>query len=291
MGLLLACAKYIEKGEYFKASKLRMRDGWLRKSVPSYISASNAGDACFKIREEAAAVSRQIIASELSDLSNNPPEDSDERTRVKENIFRKIKKLAPGGASTIDAMQDASGKVVTSPEEIAEVLRSHWGKVFSEKQVDTTALQIWMEELFIKDENGLYLTGLPSGSSLQWVVKRKHVGTAIKCAKNSMPGPDGIPVAAYRYLGDLGIDILFDVIRVLCTEEGKPMLESAYADRSSIGEHSFNSSLLCCLPKKVAGTDPDSGAFYTGDTTRPLALVNTDNRVLASAARHAWEHL
>ena len=32
-----------------------------------------------------------------------------------------------------------------------------------------------------------------------------------------------------------------------------------------------------------------AGDFYTGETTRPLALVNTDNRILASAARITWE--
>ena len=30
---------------------------------------------------------------------------------------------------------------------------------------------------------------------------------------------------------------------------------------------------------------------YAGQDTRPLALVNTDNRVIASAARGCWEHI
>ena len=37
--------------------------------------------------------------------------------------------------------------------------------------------------------------------------------------------------------------------------------------------------------------DPEAGEYYSGDNTRPLALVNTDNRILASAARMAWEPL
>ena len=42
-------------------------------------------------------------------------------------------------------------------------------------------------------------------------------------------------------------------------------------------------------PEKTLGTDPEVGDFYSGDNTRPLALVNVDNRLVASAARMAWE--
>ena len=35
--------------------------------------------------------------------------------------------------------------------------------------------------------------------------------------------------------------------------------------------------------------DPEAGSFHSGDNTRPLALVNTDNRLIASSARLAWE--
>ena len=35
----------------------------------------------------------------------------------------------------------------------------------------------------------------------------------------------------------------------------------------------------------------DVGTYYSADATRPLSIVNTDNRLLASAARLAWEPL
>ena len=59
-------------------------------------------------------------------------------------------------------MQTEAGAIVTKPEEIVQVLRSHWSGVFKRKEVRTQGLQIWMEELFIKDDNGLFLTGLPA---------------------------------------------------------------------------------------------------------------------------------
>ena len=54
-------------------------------------------------------------------------------------------------------------------------------------------------------------------------------------------------------------------------------------------EHEFNLAILCCLPKKPTGTDPEVGQYFTAEATRPLAIVNTDNRLIASAFRIRWE--
>ena len=75
----------------------------------------------------------------------------------------------------------------------------------------------------------------------------------------------------------------------LCSDTFKQNLSEAYSDRCSDKSHDFNLSLLCCLPKEPYGTDPEQGEYYRGEDTRPLALVNTDNRIIASAARIVWE--
>ena len=46
------------------------------------------------------------------------------------------------------------------------------------------------------------------------------------------------------------------------------MLREAYADEAGILHHGVNLSLLFCIPKKVVGTDPDYGEFYTAENTR-----------------------
>ena len=104
-----------------------------------------------------------------------------------------------------------------------------------------------------------------------------------------MPGPDGIPAYAYKVLGKLAEDILYDVVCCLGKEGHRDLLTSAYRDRCGEESHAFNESLLCCLPKKPSEIDPDHGEIYAGEDTRPLALVNTDNRIIASAARMCWE--
>ena len=118
--------------------------------------------------------------------------------RAKESTLKKICKLCLGNPSGINAMKNKEGNVTISLKEIAEILKEHWGGVFRKKQVDTAALQIWMEDLFMKDEKGLFLTGLPAHGCGSWRIKEKAVRLAIKLARNTMPGPDGIPAAAHK---------------------------------------------------------------------------------------------
>ena len=63
------------------------------------------------------------------------------------------------------------------------------------------------------------------------------------------------------------------------------LIDEAYADDAS----TYNASLLVCLPKKKAGSLEDGTDFYDAEATRPLALVNTDNRLVAAAAKRRWE--
>ena len=53
----------------------------------------------------------------------------------------------------------------------------------------------------------------------------------------------------------------------------------------------FNQAFLCCLPKKVSGHDAAVGDYYDPQNTRPLSLVNTDNRLIANAYRLVIEPL
>ena len=291
LGLTLACIKALEKRNHNRVAQLRQLDDFLAQHIPHQYETRGIASICSVLRDRAVSLSRQIITEDIRELSLHPPDEPDERTRRKENILRKLSRLSPGETSNINAMRDKHGQITTTPAEIAQILREHWKGVFTEKQVELTALQVWMEELFIRDEHGLFLTGLPAIGSGRWIIQRKAITKAIATARDSMPGPDGIPAAAYKRLGQFATDILYEVSVSLCSHDGIAQLASAYSDRCPQEMHDFNKSLLCCLPKKVAGTDPIMGDFYSGDTTRPLALVNTDNRILASAARISWEPL
>ena len=288
LGKILAIIKALQSRSHMRVAQIGISDCDIVDTVPATYVDENIVNICGQLRELAVKAARQVIDNECKLLFENPPEDPEDKKRIKEGIIRKICRLCPGDPTGINAMRGEEGNITTSPEEIAEILRKHWGGVFKKKQVNTAALQIWMEELFNRDESGLFLTGLPGHDSSSWKIKETIVRLAIKLAKNTMPGPDGIPSAAYKQI-DIAAKIFQSVAVSMGSHNGSTEMVEAYSDRCAGDCHDFNASLLCCLPKKAAGTDAELGDFYTGENTRPLALVNTDNRIIASAARLTWE--
>ena len=120
-------------------------------------------------------------------------------------------------------------------------------------------------------------------------MRRKEIYKALRLAGNSSPGPDGIPFSAWRALGAAGADILFEVAASLEREGSEEVMIKAYADECAPGQHGYNMSTLVCLPKAAAGEDAEFGVYYRPSDTRPLSIVNCDNRVVASAFRWRWE--
>ena len=104
-----------------------------------------------------------------------------------------------------------------------------------------------------------------------------------------MPGPDGLPALAYKRLGDLAVDTLHGAIQCLSRPDAEAKLTEAFSNLEPADRHAFNASILCCLPKKPSGSDGEQGVYYKPGDTRPLNISNVDNRIIASAARLAWE--
>jgi hypothetical protein len=107
-------------------------------------------------------------------------------------------------------------------------------------------------------------------------VKFEHVELAVKLSNNSSLGPDGIPYAAWRKAGRQALVILHEVISQIQAED---------FEESTLPE-GFNTSYLCCLPKKPSGTDHERGDYFLPVVTRPLSLVNTDNRLVAKCSQN-----
>ena len=98
----------------------------------------------------------------------------------------------------------------------------------------------------------------------------------------------GIAYQAWKGLGDTGLEVLWEALQELQQEHAEEHLRQAYRDEGSCA---FNDGLLCFLPKNASAVDADGcPVFFAGDT-RPLCIVDTANRILASAARIRWENL
>ena len=87
-------------------------------------------------------------------------------------------------------------------------------------------------------------------------------------------------------LGHLAID---DVSIALSQHDYHHTLSTAYHDTRDSHPHHYNYSTMTCLPKKPHTATEEGTPTYLASSTRPLNIVNTDNRIVASAARHCWE--
>ena len=110
--------------------------------------------------------------------------------------------------------------------------------------------------------------------SYEACIQQEHIMQAIKASHETAPGPDGIPYKAFKKLGAYAASFLHDVAEDL-QEPGAAGTPAA----------SFNYAILCCLPKKASRVDEKYGEVYEPSKTRPLSIVNTDNRLIANAYR------
>ena len=196
--------------------------------------------------------------------------DVAERSRRTENILVRLKRLLPGNTSGLKALEDPEGSgLVTEPGDIARVLTEHWGRVLTSKPVDSRLLNRWLRDLPDK---------LPPAADACWHITKEHVLESVRRSHETSPGPDGIPYKAFKKLGLYAVEYLFDAAEDL-QEDDVNTAEIA----------SFNHAILCCLPKVASKVDPLHGDIHQASQTRPLSVVNTDNRLIANAYRIMME--
>ena len=229
------------------------------------------------LRDHCVELARQEVVEKVDALKGQRDQLPDfEVASRKEHILRKLQRLIPGECPGLSVLASpGNGEFATQPIDIASLLKQHWGGVFCRRPVDLTNMRNWGVHRFASFPQA----GLHAEHS-KWQLRLSHVVEAIRTSGDSSPGPDGIPYRAWRKLEDFVAPILYDA--------ALSMQESSTIDELPPG---FNHSHLCCLPKKPAGTHPAFGEFYTAAKTRPMSLINTDNRLLASSYRSLLEPL
>ena len=58
-------------------------------------------------------------------------------------MLYRLKRLQPGGATSLPAIRTPEGEVLTQAEGMAATLAAYWSTVFTAKPVDTTLLPEW----------------------------------------------------------------------------------------------------------------------------------------------------
>ena len=235
-----------------------------------------------KCKDHAVDLYRTQVLEDMHRAQAEEGSISDDITRNrKSKIQMKLQRLKPGSCNSIAAMLCADGKLITDAGDIARELHRHWHQVFQAKTMDSNMLKRWLQEELQGEQ--AFNPGMED-----FDLTLADIEKSVKNAPATMPGPDGIPYLAWKRLGILGADCLFHATTALNKEDAGERL--SYADaHSGDGNHNFNIGNMVFLPKKVAGCDPDLGDFYTANDTRPLVLVNTDNRIIAGAVRSKLE--
>lgn len=157
----------------------------------------------------------------------------------------------PDSPSVADATQDAHTPAAERNPTTDAILRAYWAPRFRAPQIDLR-LAAAFTRVFI-----------PSVDASGWHIPRpSDVEGALRAAKDSAPGPDGIPYSGWRHTGRPGLDLA----------AGKPPMRSLLA---AVGAF---------LPKGSSAEDvPGSGArTRRAADTRPLALKNTSSKTTAA---------
>ena len=100
-----------------------------------------------RLREWAVELARDRVLDELR--KNNESEggsDDHLKKQRREQIGIRLRRLRPGGTTTLSALSAPDGSVVTDPEQMAELLKQHWEEVFKAKPVNAALLQAWIGE-------------------------------------------------------------------------------------------------------------------------------------------------
>ena len=167
----------------------------------------------------------------------------------------------------MNTIRNGRGEIRTDTVGIANLLKEHWSQIFLAEGIGFIKLKNWLEE----DRAHRCEAELAPFPEELGRLRKRHLRKAVEHSNNSAPGPDGIPFAAWRKLGPLAIDTLFDAFRDMTSADGPERMAEHYPD--------FNASLLFFLPKKISGATEDGTVFYDADAVRPLNVTNADNRL------------
>lgn len=192
---------------------------------------------------------------------------SSDTTAIKSDIPREGGSIASTVAkhnesrnSSLNAIWDSDRcKPVFSRDEKVKLLDSHWEQVFGPKQCS------------IPDFEKIVTSYSKSFPGYKWELDRKYLDKLVRSPKKSYPGPDGIPFLAFSIVPHISVDVLWDCAQHILHGGSPPP--------------NFNYALLSPLPKKPS-VDADGTKWFAAKDTRPISIVNADNRIIANLFRN-----
>ena len=289
LGVVMSLLRCIERRRTACLEVSWARHPPLRHMITTTMLQQDPAACCEVLRRYAMELARAAVQADLTklqlELAGLSKDKADKR---RTQLMLRLRQLAPGQTTTIKAMENSQGVIVTSGADIAEALASHWKDTFTARRVNPEQLRQWLAEDAREDGRMIAAARGIARNSVNWEVTRKDIARAIRSAPRSSPGPDGIPYSAWRRLGHLAEHVLRDSIQVLSGPGGLSALWAAFPADAQ-GNTPFNSATMAFIPKKVAHESEDGQRFFKPHEVRPLSIMNTDNRLMANAVRMRTE--
>ena len=166
--------------------------------------------------------------------------------------------------ATISTIKDSAGKPTNSPQEINEIFRNFYSKLYSSdhnpRQEDI--------DLFFKDIK-LPQLSTEQVNILDSPVTEKELFTALNLMPNNKaPGPDGFPAEFYKHFWSILAPLYIRTITEIKQNSKFPV--------------HMNTALISLLPKP--NKDHTLPSNY-----RPISLINVDMKIISKALSHRLE--
>jgi hypothetical protein len=243
-----------------------------------------------RLRSHAVELARADAMRALQQLHEDLPKlDGSVVKQRRAQVLMQLKRIAPGRAAALTAVEDRDGNICTDGPGIAVALKLHWQDTFAARRLDASRRRTWRRD-DASSPHGLHAAVRPLlANPAAWKLRKTDVQRAISLASSSAPGPDGIPCAAWQQLGPLAASVLFDAAGQLSLDSGLVSMLNAFPVDEQ-GNTPFNEAIAVFIPKKIAHQANGIG-FHKPGEVRPLSIVNTDNRLMANAIRLRVEPL
>ena len=263
----IAFVRALHSGHTGAAAKLQKRFAPLREVDVQSPLVWNT-EAFDKVKSIIAELSRISMSDRIEELraSKGLVLDSSYRQR-KQSLDVALRKALPGNHGGIRAVFDeTTGSIFTDGQNIARLLSAHWEQTFTAKPTDALLRKRWCDAF--RDRMQL------SNDDVRPTLA--DVESVLKSLPRSAPGPDGLPFALFGLDDDNIKHILYDIAIALY-------------NGSEVPDERFNAAYLVCLPKKASGVTTDGVEYFDPASTRPLSIVDSVNRIIASIFRLALE--
>jgi len=169
-------------------------------------------------------------------------------------FLQHAKNTLPQSRLHVTTLIDPGGRACSSPADLAKELKRAWSPIWAPAAADARSSARYLRDKFPQ-----------STLRLPPLLTVQHMRAAVLSSGKTSAGPDGIPFLAYKVFEDIATPLLYAVFCHLA-HGGRP-------------NRSFNFSLLFFLPKEAGTT--------AALKHRPIAVSNTDNRIIAHCVKTA----